>query len=65
MLQAQAVRKDWELGKLVTLGGWVIFILAEEAPPVLLAVECMGNVGVETCPVWFGAQRQTVVVAGF
>lgn len=60
------MRKDWELGKLVTLGDTDTGLSSTSLlPPVLLAVECMGNVGVETCPDWFGAQRQTVVVAGF
>lgn len=59
ILEAEAGRREWELGKLSSSS------LLLPLLPVLLVVEFMGNIGVEACLDWFGAQRQTVVAACF
>lgn len=59
ILEAEAGRREWELGKLSSSS------LLLPLLPVLLVVEFMGNIGVEACLDWFGRQRQTVVAACF
>lgn len=47
-LEAEAGRREWELGKLVTLGGWVIFILT--ATTTTTSASCGGSHG--KCRCW-------------